>query len=143
VREGMESLRFNTSIARLTELNNALTQAYPDGGAPREIVEPLALMLAPLAPHMAEELWAKLGHQGSLAWLAFPEADPAMLVEDTVDIPVQVGGKVRVVLTVAAGLAPSDLEALALADPKVVAALDGKAVKRAVIVPGRLVNFVV
>ena len=68
VREGYETLRFNTSIARITELNNALTQAYPDGGAPRAVAEPLVLMLAPLAPHIAEELWSRLGHDESLAW---------------------------------------------------------------------------
>ena len=62
VREGFESLRFNTSIARITELNNPLTQAYPDGGAPRAVAEPLVLMLAPLAPHLAEEMWSRLGH---------------------------------------------------------------------------------
>ncbi|MCW2604932.1 MAG: leucyl-tRNA synthetase [Pseudonocardiales bacterium] len=143
VRDGMETLRFNTSIARLTELNNALTLAYPDGGAPRAIVEPLALMLAPLAPHLAEELWSKLGHADSLAWADFPEADPALLVEDEIDIPVQVGGKVRTVLTVPAGIGPEELEALATSDPKVVEAIGTKTVRRVIVVPGRLVNVVV
>jgi leucyl-tRNA synthetase len=143
VREGMETLRFNTSIARLTELNNALTLAYPDGGAPRGVVEPLALMLAPLAPHLAEELWSKLGHSDSLAWAPFPAADPALLVEDEVEIPVQVGGKVRTVLTVPAGISPDELEALATSDAKVVEAIGAKAVRRVVVVPGRLVNIVV
>ncbi|MCL2780835.1 MAG: leucine--tRNA ligase, partial [Actinomycetia bacterium] len=78
VREGFESLRFNTSVARITELNNALTQAYPRGGVPRALAEPLVLMLAPLAPHIAEELWSRLGHERSLAWQAFPVADPAL-----------------------------------------------------------------
>ena len=72
VREGYETLRFNTSIARITELNNAVTQAYPHGGAPRALAEPLVLMLAPLAPHIAEELWSRLGHPASLAWDAVP-----------------------------------------------------------------------
>jgi leucyl-tRNA synthetase len=143
VRDGMETLRFNTSIARLTELNNALTQAYPDGGAPREIVEPMALMLAPLAPHLAEELWALLGHGTSLAWQAFPQADPALLVEDTIQVPVQVGGKVRVVLGVAAGIDPGELEALAMADEKVIAAIAGRPTRKVIVVPGRLVNIVV
>jgi leucyl-tRNA synthetase len=143
VRDGMESLRFNTSIARLTELNNALTLAYPDGGAPRAIVEPLTLMLAPLAPHLAEELWSKLGHEQSLAWAAFPEADPALLAEDQIEIPVQVGGKVRTVLSVAAGIGPDDLEAAAVAEPKVVEAIAGRPVRRVIVVPGRLVNIVV
>jgi leucyl-tRNA synthetase len=140
VREGFESLRFNTSIARITELNNALTQAYPHGGTPRAVVEPLILMLAPLAPHAAEELWARLGHDESLAWQDFPEADPALLVEETIEVPVQVNGKVR---AVPAQLDQAALEAAARADERVSAALDGRPTKRVVIVPGRLVNFVV
>ena len=95
VREGMESLRFNTSIAKLTELNNHLTQAYAGTTTPRQVAEPLVLMLAPLAPHIAEELWTRLGHDESLAWHDFPVADPARLAVDEVEIPVQIGGKVR------------------------------------------------
>ena len=143
VREGFETLRFNTSIARITELNNHLTQAYPDGGVPRSVAEPLVLMLAPLAPHAAEELWSRLGHEESLAWHAFPEADPALLVEKTIEVPVQVNGKVRTVLSVPTGLDPNRLEAAARADARVAAALDGREVRRVVVVPGRLVNFVV
>ena len=143
VREGFETLRFNTSIARITELNNHLTQAYPDGGVPRSVAEPLVLMLAPLAPHAAEELWSRLGHEESLAWHAFPEADPALLVEKTIEVPVQVNGKVRTVLSVPTGLDPDGLEAAARADARVAAALDGREVRRVVVVPGRLVNFVI
>jgi leucyl-tRNA synthetase len=143
VREGYESLRFNTSIARITELNNAVTQAYPNGGAPRGVVEPLVLMLAPLSPHIAEELWSRLGHAESLAWHQFPVADPALLVDDTVEIPVQVNGKVRVVIDVAADANATDLEAAARADERVTAALAGREVVRVIPVPGRLINFVV
>ncbi|MBV9823091.1 MAG: leucine--tRNA ligase [Actinobacteria bacterium] len=143
VREGYQTLRFNTSIARITELNNAVTQAYPDGGTPRPVAEALALMLAPLAPHVAEELWARLGHEQSLAWEPFPEADPALLVADRIDIPVQVNGKVRSVISVPADADPAALEAAARDDEKVAAALQGKAAKRVVTVPGRLINFVV
>ena len=143
VRGGMESLRFNTSIARITELNNAITQAYPQGGVPRAIAEPLVLMLAPLAPHAAEELWAKLGHPQLLAWHSFPEADPVLLVEDTVDIPVQLNGKVRAVITVAAGSDAATIEAAARADEKVAAGLTGREVRRVIAVPGKMVNFVV
>ena len=143
VREGMEMLRFNTSIARLTELNNALTQAYPTGGAPRAVVEPMLLMLAPLAPHAAEELWSRLGHDESLAWHPFPQADPSLLVEDTVEVPVQVNGKLRSVVFVAAGADAQALEAAARADDKVLAALGRSEVRRVIAVPGRLVNFVV
>jgi leucyl-tRNA synthetase len=143
VREGYETLRFNTSIARITELNNAVTQAYPSGGAPRAVAEAAVLMLAPLAPHIAEELWSRLGHDDSLAWAPFPAADPALLVDDTVEVPVQVNGKLRAVIQAAADADATALEAAARADEKVAAALDGRQVRRVVAVPGRLVNFVV
>jgi leucyl-tRNA synthetase len=143
VREGYESLRFNTSIARITELNNAVTQAYPAGRAPRAVAEPLVKMLAPLAPHIAEELWARLGHDESLAWDEFPAADPALLVDDTVQVPVQVNGKVRAVMDVPADSDAASLEAAARGDARIAALIDGREVRRVVAVPGRLVNFVV
>jgi leucyl-tRNA synthetase len=143
VREGYETLRFNTSIARITELNNAITQAYPDGGAPRALVEPVVLMLAPLAPHVAEELWSRLGHSESLAWEAFPTVDESLLVDDTVEVPVQVNGKLRGVVTVAADADAATMEAAARADARISAALDGRETRRVIAVPGRLVNFVV
>jgi leucyl-tRNA synthetase len=143
VREGYETLRFNTSIARITELNNAIVAAFPTGGVPRAVAERLVLMLAPLAPHIAEELWSRLGHESSLAWVAFPVADPALLVEATIDVPVQVNGKVRSVISVPAGADAAALEATARADAKVGTALRGRDVTRVVTVPGRLVNFVV
>jgi len=142
VRAGYETLRFNTSIARITELNNAVTQAYPHGGAPRVVAEALALMLAPLAPHIAEELWSKLGHADSLAWAAFPEADPALLTEDTIEFPVQVNGKVRSVITVPTDADAATLEAAARDDEKIAALLEGKDPKRVIAVPGKLINFV-
>jgi leucyl-tRNA synthetase len=143
VRDGMESLRFNVSIARITELNNHLTAQFPDGGVPREVAEPLVLMLAPLAPHTAEELWSRLGHAESLTWSPFPEADPALLVDDTIEIPVQVNGKVRARITVAAGLSKDDLEAAARADTQVAQLLDGATIRKVIVVPDKLVNFVV
>jgi leucyl-tRNA synthetase len=142
IREGYESLRFNTSIARIIELNNAITQAYPKGGAPRGVIEPIVLMLAPLAPHICEELWSRLGHGQSLAWADFPVADPELLVDDTVEIPVQVNGKVRGVVSVPADSDAAAMEAAARADDKVAALLEGREPKRVIAVPGRLVNFV-
>ncbi|MGE3621088.1 MAG: leucine--tRNA ligase [Acidimicrobiia bacterium] len=142
VRDGMETLRFNTSIARITELNNHLTARFPDGGAPRSVVEALVAMLSPLAPHVADELWVRLGHEGSLAWAPFPEADPRFLVEDTVEIPVQVNGKVRARITVPADADPAALEALARADERVRAVLGDATVRKVVAVPGKLVNLV-
>jgi leucyl-tRNA synthetase len=143
VREGYETLRFNTSIARVTELNNAVTQAYPHGGTPRAVADALVLMLAPLAPHIAEELWARLGHTESLAWADFPVADEALLVDETIEVPVQVNGKVRSKIVVPADADAEALEAAARADERVIAVLDGRETRRVVAVPGRLVNFVV
>ncbi len=99
-------------------------------------------MVAPLAPHIAEELWHRLGHVETVVYAPFPEADPAMLIENTVEIPVQVKGKVRAHLTVAADADAATIEAAALADPAVVKAIDGNAVQRVVVVPGRMVNVV-
>ena len=143
VREGMESLRFNVSIARITELNNHLTARFPDGGVPREVAEPLVLLLAPLAPHVAEELWSRLGHPESLTWEPFPDADPALLVEDTIEIPIQVNGKVRAHITVPADLPKDELESAARADPHVAELLGGHTVRKVIVVPNKLVNFVI
>ncbi|WP_209307696.1 leucine--tRNA ligase [Geodermatophilus sp. DF01_2] len=144
VRDGMATLRFNIAIARITELTNHLTAAYgADRPVPRSVAEPLVLMVAPLAPHIAEELWSRLGHEHSLAWAPFPEADEQWLVEDTVQVAVQVNGKVRAQVTVPADTDAAALEAAARADDKVAGHLGGKTVRRVVAVPGRLVNFVV
>ena len=140
VRDDMDALRFNTAIAKLIELNNHLTKL---GGCPADVAEPLVLMVAPLAAHVAEELWAKLGHDDSLTYEPFPVADPALLVADTVEYPVQVNGKVRGHITVAADLDPAGVEAAALADQKVAASLAGATPKKVIVVPGRMVNIVV
>ena len=140
VRADMENLRFNTAIAKLIELNNHVTKL---GATPREVAVPLVQMLAPLCPHLAEELWAKLGGTGSITFVPFPVADASLLIDDTVEYPVQVNGKVRGRVTVAADAAPDAVQAAALADDKVIAALDGKAPKKVIVVPGRMVNIVV
>jgi len=140
----MAELKFNTAIARLFELNNGLTTVVADrGAAPREVLVPLVLMLAPLSPHVAEELWARLGHADTLAYEAFPEADPAFLTVDELEVAVQVNGKVVARVMVAADADADAHEAVARADDKVAAALDGKTVRKVVVVPGRIVNFVV
>ena len=143
VRDDMAAMSFNTAIARLTECNNHLTQVVArEGAAPREVVLPLVLMVAPLAPHIAEELWARLGHPDTLTYEPFPAADPALLVDDTVEVPVQVNGKVRARITVPAGADEAEHERLARADPRIAALLDGEEVRKVIIVPGRMVNFV-
>ncbi len=146
VQSDMEGLRFNTAVAKLIELNNLLTRRLAEdspGGTPVEVAEALVAMLSPLAPHVAEELWARLGHDTSVVWAAFPVADPQLLVDDEVELPVQVGGKVRARVRVAADADAAAVEAAVLADPGVQAALAGRPVRRAVVVPGRLVNLVV
>ena len=142
VRAAMDELRVNTPIARITELTNHLTSAYPNG-APRQLAEPLVLLLAPFAPHMAEELWSRLGHPNSLIRQPFPVTDSTYLASDTVEVPVQINGKLRGVVVVATGADAAALEAAALADEKIRAQIDGKTVRKVIAVPGRLVNFVV
>ncbi|MCZ2807484.1 leucine--tRNA ligase [Modestobacter sp. VKM Ac-2983] len=143
VRDGMTTLRFNIAIARITELTNHLTSACPPGTAvPRSVAEALVLLVAPLAPHLAEELWARLGHSDSVAWASFPVADPQWLVDETVQVAVQVNGKVRAQVAVPADADAAALEAAARADERIAGYLDGATVRRVVVVPGRLVNFV-
>jgi leucyl-tRNA synthetase len=143
VRESMEALRFNVAIAKITELNNHLTARYPEGGVPREVAEALVLLLAPIAPHVAEELWSRLGHDESLAREPFPEPDRLYLIEDTVEIPVQVNGKVRARVDVPVGLDEAGTEQAARTDPKVAALLDDATVRKVIVVRDRLINFVV
>ena len=140
VSDDYASLRNNTAAAKLIEYTNHLTK---EGITARAALEPLALMVAPLAPHLAEELWQRLGHGTSLAHGPFPAADPRYLVADTVEYPVQVNGKVRGHITVAADADNPTVQAAALADDKVVAFLAGVEPKKVIVVPGRLVNLVV
>lgn len=142
VAEDYAALRNNTAAAKLIEYTNHLTKEHREA-VPRAAVEPLVLMLAPLAPHLAEELWLRLGHTTSLAHGPFPVADPAYLVDDTVEYPVQVNGKVRGRVTVAAAADQDTLKAAALADEKVQAFLAGANPRKVIVVPGRLVNLVV
>lgn len=137
VRGDMDDLRFNTAIAKLIELTNALTRLP---ATPREVAEPLVLMLAPFAPHVAEELWQRLGHPGSLAYADFPQADPALLRAASVTYPVQVAGKVRGRVEVAADAAEAEVRAAALA--AVAEHLGGREPRKVIVVPGRMVSVV-
>jgi leucyl-tRNA synthetase len=136
----MDALRFNTAIAKLIELNNAVTKL---DATPRAVAEQMALMAAPLAPHLAEEIWRKLGHDDTLTYEPFPVADAQFLVDDTIEVPVQVNGKVRGRIVVAADADQATLEATALADERVSAAIDGAEPKKVIVVPGRMVNIVI
>ncbi|MDN5860171.1 MAG: leucine--tRNA ligase, partial [Pseudonocardia sp.] len=142
VRADFVALHHNTAAAKLIEFNNHLTKTYAGAGVPRALVEPLVLMMAPLTPHIAEELWSLLGHEDSLAHGPFPVADQRWLAVDSVEYPIQVNGKVRSRITVAADVAADVIEAAALADPKVVELLAGRTPKKVIVVPGRLVNVV-
>ncbi|MCW5766031.1 MAG: leucine--tRNA ligase [Phycisphaeraceae bacterium] len=144
VRRDMAGLGFNTAVAKLIEFNNELTRHAAEGaGVPREAAETLALLLAPLAPHLAEELWERLGHGRGLAFHPFPQADPAMLVDDTIEMPVQVLGKLRGVIQVPAKADAKAVEAAALADPKIRSSIEGKTIRKVIVVPGKMINFVV
>jgi leucyl-tRNA synthetase len=140
VTEDIEAMRFNTAISALMELTNAM---YKWPHVPRPSAETLVLLLAPLAPHLAEELWQRLGHAQSLAYHAWPAADPALLKADVLEIPVQVNGKVRGKISVPAEAPESEVIEIAKADSNVGKHLAGQSVKRAIYVPGRIVNFVV
>jgi leucyl-tRNA synthetase len=139
-RAEMDGMRFNTAIAKLIELTNQVTKSDE---RPREVIEPLVLMLAPFAPHIAEELWGRLGHEESLTFHPFPTADPAFLVEESVTCVIQVLGKVRARLEVSPASTDEELTALALAEPNVQRALDGKEPKRIIVRAPKLVNIVV
>ena len=139
VRTEMEAMRLNTAIAKLIVLNNHLTSLAQ---VPRAVLEPLVLMTAPVAPHIAEELWSKLGHGESLAYEPFPVADLAFLVEDTVTCVLQVQGKVRGRIEVAPSIGDDALRALALADVAVTRALDGRDVRMVIVRAPKLVNVV-
>jgi leucyl-tRNA synthetase len=143
VRADLEALHYNTAIARLMELtSHAARLAGAEGPLPRALAEPLVLMTAPLAPHIAEELWSRLGHPDSLAYTPFPEADPALVAEATVELPVQVNGKVRFTVEVPAGASEDDIRALVTGSEEFGRWVDGGAVQRIIVVPGRIVNVV-
>jgi leucyl-tRNA synthetase len=136
-------LRCNVAIARLIELNNAVTRLARDrGAAPREAVEPLVLMVAPLAPHLAAELWERLGHDDPLDDVAFPTADPQALVATAVVLPVTVDGRRRGEITVAPDAGEAEVRRAALALEPVARLVGQDRVARVVHVPGRIVNVV-
>ncbi|AWL38352.1 MULTISPECIES: leucine--tRNA ligase [unclassified Streptomyces] len=140
VGQDMAGMRFNTAIAKVTELNNHLTKA--GGPLSRSVAERLVLLVAPLAPHVAEELWRRLGHTESVVHQDFPVADPAYVVDETVTCVVQVKGKVRARLEISPSISDEELEALALADENVVAALGGAGIRKVIVRAPKLVNIV-
>jgi leucyl-tRNA synthetase len=139
VSDDMEALRFNTAIARLMELVNFFTS---QSRRPRSCMEAFTLLLAPLAPHIAEEMWQALGHATTLAYEPWPTHDPALTRQDTVDVVVQVNGKMRSRITLPADAQAAAIESAALADPHIQRVLAGRAPRKVIVVPGKLVNLV-
>ncbi|MEX0774109.1 MAG: class I tRNA ligase family protein [Phycisphaeraceae bacterium] len=171
VTDAMETLSFNVGIAALIELNNELVKQHSSdqaagaaasgatsggtsgaasgaasggasGGVPRAVVETMVLLLSPMAPHIAEELWRLLGHGQSLAYHAWPAYDPALLLGASIEYPVQINGKLKARITVARDADVAAVEAAARADAKVTAAVEGSTIRKVIVVPGRLVNIV-
>ncbi|MGV3480526.1 MAG: leucine--tRNA ligase, partial [Sphingobium sp.] len=141
VAEDVESLGFNKAVAKLYELTGAIEKAKPSASRANAI-RTIVRLVAPMVPHLAEEGWAKLGQDGLVADAAWPDVDPALLVDDEVTIAVQINGKLRDTLTVAKGTDRATLETLALAAPNVIRQLDGAVPKKVIVVPDRLVNLV-
>ena len=142
VARDIEALSFNKAVAKIYELTNAVEKAKPSASRSAAI-RALALLVAPMTPHLAEEAWADMGEPGLIAEAAWPQVDPALLVEDEVTIACQVMGKLRDTITVPKGTPKEELEKLALAAPNVVRTLDGATPKKVIVVPDRLVNLVI
>ena len=143
----LDRFKFNTAISALMELTNHLNKVWAessvDAATWRECVDKLALMLAPMAPHMTEEIWERLGRPYSIHQQPFPAWEEALAADEVITLVVQVNGKVRDKLEVPAGIAEQEAQELALASPRVQGLLEGRPITRTVYVPGRLVNVVV
>ncbi len=143
VTSGIESFGFNAAIAKLYAFTNSLQKSQAGAGAKRQAALTLAQLMSPMTPHLSEEIWAMLGGAGLIANAPWPKADEAMLVSDTVTLPIQINGKRRSEITVPRDMAKEEVEKLALADDAVQKALAGGQPKKLIVVPGRIVNVVI
>ncbi len=143
VTAGIEGFAFNKAVARLYEFTNTLARSAAGAEAKRAALRVLAQLMAPMTPHLAEEMWEALGGTGLVAAAPWPVADPALLADDRVTLPIQVNGRRRSEVTVPRDMPAAEVEALVLADPSVQRALAGGAPRKLVVVPGRIVNVVV
>jgi leucyl-tRNA synthetase len=146
VTDHIEKFRFNSAVARIRELTNLLEELRDGPGAGavmREGIEAAVRLIGPMMPHLAEELWQLLGHQTLLADARWPQADPALTIEDTVTVAVQVNGKLRATIELPRDANQADAEAAALAHPQVQRAMEGKSARKIIVVPNRIVNVVV
>ena len=142
VRDDYENLRLNTVVAKLIEYVNYLTKTYRTE-APRAAVEPIAQLVSPIAPHIAEELWQRFGHDETITYQPFPTFEEKYLVDDEIEVPVQINGKVKARINVAADADQEAVFEVALADAKITELTSGKNVVKKIYVPGRMVNLVV
>ncbi|MFH5775112.1 leucine--tRNA ligase [Paracoccus sp. NGMCC 1.201697] len=143
VTKAIEGFAFNKAVAKLYELANAIGKSPAGGESRREALRILAQLLAPMVPHLAEELWSKAGGQGMVVDAAWPKADPALLVSDSVVLPIQINGKRRAEIEVPKDMPKEEIEAIVLADETVQRFMEGAAPKKLIVVPGRIVNVVV
>ena len=143
VTSGLESFGFNAAIAKLYGFTATLGKSKAGYAAQQEAIITLAQLMAPMTPHLAEAIWAHQGGQGLIAHAPWPKADPALLAEDEVTLPIQINGKRRDEITVAKDMSKDELEALVLQNKAVVKALDGATPRKLIIVPGRIVNVVI
>ena len=139
VTEDIENFSFNTSVSTFMIAVNELTA---QGCVSKEILEPLLVLIAPYAPHIAEELWAQLGHSESITTAVFPEFDASHLIESTKAYPISFNGKMRFTIELSLDLSKDDIEAVVMADEKTIAQLDGRTPKKVIVVPGKIVNIV-
>jgi leucyl-tRNA synthetase len=143
VTQGIEGFAFNAAIARLYAFTNVVQKSDAGRGAKREAMQTLAQLMAPMTPHLAEEIWAELGGKGLVAEAEWPVAEASLLVEDMVTLPIQINGKRRSEIVVPKDMAAGEVEKLAMADEAVIRALEGAVPKKLIVVPGRIVNVVV
>lgn len=140
VSKDIENFSFNTAISQMMIFVNELT---PKDRRPRNILEPFVLVLSPFAPHIAEELWSRLGHTESLAYEPFPEANQDYLIEEEIMLPIQINGKLRAEIKVPASINQEEAEKLARQHNKIISFLEGKTIRKVIFVPGKILNFVV
>jgi leucyl-tRNA synthetase len=140
---GIETFGFNKSVAKLYEFANAISKSKAGPGAKRKAVSVLAQLMSPMTPHLSEEIWTHLGGEGLIANAPWPVADEALLVQDTITMPIQINGKRRAEVDVSAEASKEEVEKLALAHEAVVRALEGREPKKLIVVPGRIINVVI
>ncbi|WP_313348521.1 leucine--tRNA ligase [Paracoccus sp. (in: a-proteobacteria)] len=143
VTQSIEGFTFNKAVAKIYELANNIGKSPAGGESRREALRIMAQLMAPMVPHLAEEVWAKAGGQGMVVDAAWPKADPAMLVSDSVVLPIQINGKRRAEIEVPKDMPKEEIEAMVLADETVQRFMAGAAPRKLIVVPGRIVNVVV